>query len=211
MPTNCPFVPLPEMLQKWPVPRNRCRLSPELYIDKSGSNGGVAGVYEREPIDGAATQYETLYEPQPGDIIINKIWARHGSVAVIQELNGRLLCIGGIPDVRSPIFRQTLLLMVSLVYKAYAIAGSSATKNRAARVGRIGFVQRFSLEIKTSPPLIRRAAADCGAHRGTRRREIQEVRELRQQAAGEAEALFTSYYRRAFELHRVRRLASHFD
>lgn len=41
------------------------------------------GAYEREPIDGAQTQYSQLFRAETGDIIVNKIWARNGSVAVV--------------------------------------------------------------------------------------------------------------------------------
>ena len=43
------------------------------------------GAYEREPVDGGATQYATLFETRAGDIVINKIWARNGSVAVVDD------------------------------------------------------------------------------------------------------------------------------
>jgi type I restriction enzyme S subunit len=43
------------------------------------------GAYEREPIDGSQTKYSLLYRTEPGDIIVNKIWARNGSVAVVPE------------------------------------------------------------------------------------------------------------------------------
>ena len=47
------------------------------------------GAYERETIDGADTRYGTLLRVEEGDIIVNKIWARNGSVAVVQaELAG---------------------------------------------------------------------------------------------------------------------------
>ncbi len=43
------------------------------------------GAYEREPMDGAETKYATLSRVKAGDIIVNKIWARNGSVAVVPE------------------------------------------------------------------------------------------------------------------------------
>lgn len=42
------------------------------------------GAYERESIDGLATKYAHLFQAQEGDVIVNKIWARNGSVAVVQ-------------------------------------------------------------------------------------------------------------------------------
>jgi len=41
------------------------------------------GAYEREPLDGGRTRYKTLSRVEADDIILNKIWARNGSVAVV--------------------------------------------------------------------------------------------------------------------------------
>lgn len=41
------------------------------------------GAYERESMDGARTKYSHLFRAEEGDIIVNKIWARNGSVAVV--------------------------------------------------------------------------------------------------------------------------------
>lgn len=47
------------------------------------------GAYERESIDGSQTQYAKLFQAREGDIVVNKIWARNGSVAVVSDaLNG---------------------------------------------------------------------------------------------------------------------------
>jgi type I restriction enzyme S subunit len=47
------------------------------------------GAYEREAVDGGNTQYNTLSRVEAGDIIVNKIWARNGSVSVVApELSG---------------------------------------------------------------------------------------------------------------------------
>ena len=43
------------------------------------------GAYERESIDGSQTQYAKLFEAREGDIVVNKIWARNGSVAVVSD------------------------------------------------------------------------------------------------------------------------------
>lgn len=50
------------------------------------------GAYERESIDGGATKYATLNRVESDDIIVNKIWARNGSVAVIPK--GLAGCFG---------------------------------------------------------------------------------------------------------------------
>ncbi len=41
------------------------------------------GAYERETIDGGATKYAKLCRVEEDDIIVNKIWARNGSVGVV--------------------------------------------------------------------------------------------------------------------------------
>ena len=43
------------------------------------------GAYERETIDGSQTKYATLSRVESGDIVVNKIWARNGSVAVVSD------------------------------------------------------------------------------------------------------------------------------
>ena len=43
------------------------------------------GAYERESIDGSQTKYAKLFQAKAGDVIVNKIWARNGSVAVVDE------------------------------------------------------------------------------------------------------------------------------
>lgn len=42
------------------------------------------GAYERASIDGSETKYKQLNRVVDGDLIVNKIWARNGSVAVVQ-------------------------------------------------------------------------------------------------------------------------------
>ena len=44
-----------------------------------------AGAYEREPMEGSRTKYSALSRVEVDDIIVNKIWARNGSVAVVPE------------------------------------------------------------------------------------------------------------------------------
>lgn len=47
------------------------------------------GAYEREQIDGADTKYTSFNRTNADDLVVNKIWARNGAVAVVtQELAG---------------------------------------------------------------------------------------------------------------------------
>ena len=41
------------------------------------------GAYQRKTVDGSETRYPVFYRVQKDDIIVNKIWARNGSVAVV--------------------------------------------------------------------------------------------------------------------------------
>ena len=41
------------------------------------------GAYEREPVGGDQTRYKTLSRVEADDVVVNKIWARNGSVAVV--------------------------------------------------------------------------------------------------------------------------------
>lgn len=55
------------------------------------------GAYERETIDGSDTKYQFLHRVKSGDIIVNKIWARNGSVSIVSpELDG-CYCSGEFP------------------------------------------------------------------------------------------------------------------
>jgi type I restriction enzyme S subunit len=55
------------------------------------------GAYERESMDGAATQYSYLNRVELNDIIVNKIWARHGAVSVVTPELADCWCSGEFP------------------------------------------------------------------------------------------------------------------
>jgi type I restriction enzyme S subunit len=55
------------------------------------------GAYEREPVDGSSIKYKALNRVQFGDIIVNKIWARHGSVSVVLDSLEGCHCSGEFP------------------------------------------------------------------------------------------------------------------
>lgn len=46
------------------------------------------GAYERESIDGAETQYPVFNRCETGDLVLNKIWARNGSISVVPATLG---------------------------------------------------------------------------------------------------------------------------
>lgn len=55
------------------------------------------GAYERESMDGADTKYKTLNCVKAGDIIVNRIWARNGSVSVVTPSLEGCFCSGEFP------------------------------------------------------------------------------------------------------------------
>lgn len=44
------------------------------------------GAYERKSIDGSETHYRSLYRVEENDIVVNKIWARNGSVSIVNNI-----------------------------------------------------------------------------------------------------------------------------
>ncbi len=87
-----------EVLADWPVVQLRDVVSevarsevlvPGVLYRQLGVRLWGIGAYERDPIDGGSTKYRTLSRVEQDDLVVNKIWARNGSVAVVQpELAG---------------------------------------------------------------------------------------------------------------------------
>lgn len=61
------------------------KLDPTKRYRQIGVRWWGEGAYERETITGAETQYQYLTPLIIDEIVINKIWARHGSVSVVGE------------------------------------------------------------------------------------------------------------------------------
>jgi type I restriction enzyme, S subunit len=88
-PTGWPLVSLSEVAI--PVQRPVAVVPGKLYRTL-GVKWWGEGAYERQTIDGSQTAARTLNEVHQDDLIINKIWVRHGSVAVVSpEVAG---CVG---------------------------------------------------------------------------------------------------------------------
>src|SRR5207253_8177186 len=80
-----------EMNQRWPlVPLSQvARPIARTVVAQPGQSYRTIGVkwwgegaYERQTIDGSETAARTLFHVREDDLIINKIWVRHGSAAV---------------------------------------------------------------------------------------------------------------------------------
>jgi type I restriction enzyme S subunit len=75
-----PAVPLGEIVkpaERWAIPVGGTRYR-QLGVRLWGE-----GAYEREAIDGSETKYGKLNRVNNGDLVVNKIWARNGSVAIV--------------------------------------------------------------------------------------------------------------------------------
>lgn len=82
MSATLPRAPLREAAE--PVSRSVIPSPGENYRQLGVSLWGK-GAYEREPVDGGLTKYQQLFRAEHGDIVVNKIWARNGSVAVVDD------------------------------------------------------------------------------------------------------------------------------
>ncbi|MFC1787156.1 restriction endonuclease subunit S [Halobacteriota archaeon] len=67
----------------------KIEVQPDVTYRQIGVRVWGKGSYERELIKGSDTKYKRFSKVKKGDIIVNKIWARNGSVAVVPlELDG---------------------------------------------------------------------------------------------------------------------------
>lgn len=154
-----------------------------------------AGAYERETIDGSQTKYAQLFRAENGDIIINKIWARHGSVAVVPESLAGCFGSGEFPMFAPNEDRLDSRWMHWLT-KTHGFWAQCDEKSRGTSgKNRIKPEQFLGVEIPL-PPLTeqRRVVArieDLAA-------QIHEARTLRRQAAEEAKALAHSHAEAVF-------------
>ena len=83
--------PQSDLIKEWPIVRLGEVLIPvqRTEVPMPGTTYRQIGVklwgegaYEREQMDGGATKYTQLFRAETEDVIVNKIWARNGSVVV---------------------------------------------------------------------------------------------------------------------------------
>jgi type I restriction enzyme S subunit len=147
------------------------------------------GAYERETMDGSQTKYAELFRADAGDIIVNKIWARNGSVAVVpQALAG---CFG---SGEFPMFTPRPGLLESRwmhwLTKTPAFWEQCDVKSQGTSgKNRIKPEQFLSVEIPL-PSLAEQRRVVARIEKLAS--QIHEARTLRHQGAEEAEALFDS-------------------
>ncbi|MGH2522741.1 MAG: restriction endonuclease subunit S, partial [Anaerolineales bacterium] len=144
------------------------------------------GAYERESVDGGQTRYQTLSRVEAGDIIVNKIWARNGSVAVVT--NGLAGCCGSSEfPTFAPDRRRLDPRWFHWITKAKWFWEQCDEKSRGTSgKNRIRPEQFLQIEIPL-PPLAeqQRIVARIDELSG----RVEEARGLRREAVEEAEAL----------------------
>src|SRR5206468_2056162 len=150
------------------------------------------GAYERETIDGSQTKYAELYRAESGDIVVNKIWARNGSVAVVQESESGCYGSSEFP-MFAPLRDELDPRWIHWLTKTPAFWSQCDEKSRGTSgKNRIRPEQFLRVEIPL-PPLAeqQRLVARIEELAG----KIKEARALRNQAAEQAEASIVSIRR----------------
>ena len=181
-----PDIPLAEIAK--PISR-----SVEVIPGQSYRTIGVKwwgeGAYERQTIDGSRTAAKTLSLVRQGDLIINKIWVRHGSTAIAGAEVGGCAASGEFPTFtldESRVVPKWLHWQTKtrgFWAKCDALSQGTSGKNRIK--------PELFLTIRVPlPPLAeqRRVVARIEELAA----QIHEARTLRLQAAEEAEALVSS-------------------
>lgn len=146
------------------------------------------GAYERETIDGSQTKYPQLFRTEEGDIIVNKIWARNGSVASVSASLAGSYGSGEFP-MFTPNSQRLDSKWIHWITKTRGFWEQCDEKSRGTSgQNRIKSQQFLSIEIPL-PPLAeqRRIVARIEALAA----QIDEAKRLRKEAVMEAEEIFS--------------------
>jgi len=156
------------------------------------------GAYERETIDGSKTAASQLYEVHEGDLIINKIWVRHGSIGIVPARMHGCAGSGEFPtfDLDSdrvlPRWIHWYSKTREMWSKCDALSQGTSGKNRIKP-------EKFLTVAVPLPPLSeqRRIVAKIEQLAS----KIEEARGLRGKSAGEADILQASIFSRVLPEH----------
>jgi len=186
MSAEWPKVALNEILQ--PIERREDVVPGKVYRQIGVKLWGM-GAYEREPLDGSQTRYKTLSSVEADDVIVNKIWARNGSVAVVTEdLAG---CFGSNEFPTFAPFREKILPRWFHWFTKTPGFWSQCDEKSRGTSGKNRIRPERFLEIEIPLPSLdeqRRTVARIEELAA----KIEEAQKLRRQAAEEAEALVIS-------------------
>lgn len=169
-------------------------------VDKVYKQVGVRlwgeGAYERESITGSQTKYGVLSQVKTDDIIVNKIWARNGSVAVISSkldgcyVSGEFPTFEPIEGILYPRWFHWLTKTRDFWEQCDEMSRGTSGKNRIRP-------EKF-LEVQIPLPLLdeqRRIVARIEELAA----KIEEARGLRREAEEEAEMLLKNSLKEIFE------------
>ena len=152
------------------------------------------GAYERESIDGSQTKYATLSKVQEGDVVVNKIWARNGSVSTVNKSLSGCFVSGEFPTFTIDQSKVVVSWIYWMTKTKWFWTQCSEKSQGTSGQNRIKPEQFLSIEIPL-PPLAEqeRIVARIEELAG----KISEACELRKQAVEEGEALIVSYHLKA--------------
>lgn len=150
------------------------------------------GAYERETVDGGSTKYRTLARVEPDDLVVNKIWARNGSVAVVPAELAGCYVSGEFPSYVANGERVSARWLHWLTKTPGVWAQCDAKSQGTSGKNRIRPEEFLSVEIPL-PPLAeqQRIVARIENLAGT----VDEAGTLREAATKEAQALWASCLR----------------
>jgi type I restriction enzyme S subunit len=195
MSINFPSAKLKEIMEQ--IERPEVPISGKTYRQLGVKLWGE-GAYEMESIDGIQTKYKTLSRVQEKDIVVNKIWARNGTVAVVSEslsgcfVSGEFPTFTPIQDALEPRWFHWLTKTKGFWRQCDEKSQGTSGKNRI-------LPEKF-LEIEIPLPLLdeqRRIVARIEELAA----RIEEARELRKRAMEETDALFKSGMKKLFTFH----------
>jgi restriction endonuclease S subunit len=166
------------------------------------------GAYERETIDGSRTSARTLSVVREGDLIINKIWVRHGSTAIASPAVDGCAASNEFPTfaldetrvIPKWIHWQTKTR--SFWAKCDALSRGTSGKNRIK--------PELFLTIKIPLPPLSEQRRIVARIEGLAAK-INEARGLREKAAEEAEALITAQLRATYSFQAKRHGSTRLD
>ena len=187
-----PTVRLGEVLT--PVARAETPL-PGITYRQIGVRLWGEGAYEREAMDGGATKYAQLFRVDAEDVIVNKIWARNGSIAVVSQALAGRYGSGELPTF-APKRERLESRWIHWLTKTRGFWAKCDEKSQGTSgKNRIKPEQFLDIEIPL-PPLTeqRRVVARIEELAA----QISEACGLRHEAAEQAEALLTSCRRVSF-------------
>lgn len=154
------------------------------------------GVYERESMDGGETKYTQLFRAEAGDIVVNKIWARNGSVAVVPETLAGCYGSGEFPMFAPQPSRLDARWMHWLTKTPCFWAQCDEKSRGTSGKNRIKPEQFLRVEIPLPPlPEQRRIVGRIEELAA----EIEAARRLRAEAVKEAEAVVSWFVGRLFD------------